>query len=91
MIFDFLNQFIFEKDEHDLREFSSNIVAQKINCAYQNVLKEEYDKKLLIIRNESKNNHLNIASNFLFCFINLFWSMLSSDKYNVCGILRKNP
>jgi hypothetical protein len=50
------------KDEIALKEFTNKIVMDKINSAYINVLKDEYNKKISIICNESKQNQKNIAS-----------------------------
>ena len=46
----------------NLRNISCQIVTEKLNSAYSNVLKEEYDKKISILCKESNQTHKNIAS-----------------------------
>jgi len=77
-----------------LRELSNRIVTERINDALMNVVKDEYNKKIKIICNESNQNQIKAASKLLILIKLIFnaclplYLKLIINKYN---LLRKNP
>lgn len=74
------------QDEIELRDFSTRIVMDKMNYAYQNVLKEEYDKKITIFSTESNQNQMKTTSMLL---VKLIFDPVNS-RFKMCTYLRKD-